>query len=186
MKKQKIQLIFFAVILILCASGYFLIKNVNEKKAAEKVEDTDTISVTKINQNDVTEIEYIYNGETIDFVKEGDTWKYKEDKTIPILQSEITTMLGYVCSITSDTQIDAPSDLSVYGLKNPSNTVSITLSDGSVVQVMIGDYLSINGMYYAMTTGDSNVYTIPSYTATCFDKSVEDLTETQETTEATE
>lgn len=178
MKKQKIQIFILMVILVFCILGYFIIKNSNQNK--EEVEDT-SITVTDVASENVVEMEYIYDGKTITFIKENDTWYDKEDKSIPIMQSEITTMLNYACKITTNTSIPDAEDLSVYGLLNPANMVSLTLTDGSVVQLMIGDYLSITGEYYAKTAGDDTVYTIPSYCVAAFEKSVDDLTEVTET-----
>ena len=173
MKKQKVQLIVVAILLVLCIAGYFIIKNVN--KNTEQEATTTTITVTNVESDNVKEIEYIYNGEAIAFIKDGDTWYYKNDKNITILQSEITTMLGYVCNVMTSTKID-----------NPENTISMTLSDGSVVQIIVGDYLSITGEYYAMTSGDDAVYTIPSYCVSAFGKSIDELTETTETENSSE
>lgn len=184
MKKQKVQLIVVAILLVLCIAGYFIIKNVN--KNTEQEATTTTITVTNVESDNVKEIEYIYNGEAIAFIKDGDTWYYKNDKNITILQSEITTMLGYVCNVMTSTKIDNPEVLSVYGLDNPENTISMTLSDGSVVQIIVGDYLSITGEYYAMTSGDDAVYTIPSYCVSAFGKSIDELTETTETENSSE
>lgn len=182
MKKQKIQLIIFAVFLVIFITGYFMIKNSNIKDEND-LEKTSDIKVTDVTSTDVIEMEYLKDGKTLDFVKDGDSWYYKDDKSIPIIQTDLTTMLDYACSISTKTVIDAPEDLKTYGLNNPANTISLTLKDGSIVQIMIGDYLSITGDYYAMVTGDDNIYAISSYYATSFDKSLDDLTEKETSTE---
>ena len=179
MKKQKIQLIIIGIILIFVVAAYTIIKNSGSSQEEETK--TVNINVTNVTEGDVTELEYIYQGKTMDFVKQKDTWYYKGDKNIPIVQSDITNMVSYACSISTNTVIEQPEELKNYGLENPTNTVSLTLQDGSVVQIMIGDYLSITGDYYAMVTGDSSIYTIASYYATCFEKSIDELTEQEET-----
>lgn len=182
MKKQKIQLIIIAVLLVIFITGYFMIKNSNLKDEDDS-EETSDIKVTNVVSGDVVEMEYLKDGQTLDFIKDGDSWYYKDDRSIPIIQTDLTTMLDYACSISTKTVIDAPEDLKTYGLNNPSNTISLTLKDGSIVQIIFGDYLSITGDYYAMVSGDDNIYAISSYYATSFDKTLDDLTEKETSTE---
>lgn len=177
MKKQRIQLILIVIVLILLIGGYFWVKNMNTQKEADKKNESSAVSVTNVVQDDVTEMEYLKDGKTITLIREGTLWYDKEDKGITLQQSDINTMLSYACSISTETVIEQPQELSEYGLDNLYNTISLTLKDSSVVQIMIGDYLSISGEYYAMTSGDSMVYTIPSYYVSAFDKSIEDLTQ---------
>ncbi len=110
MKKQKIQLIIIAVLLVLFIAGYFMLKNSNLKDEDDS-EKTSDIKVTNVVSGDVVEMEYLKDGQTLDFIKDGDSWYYKDDRSIPIIQTDLTTMLDYACSISTKTVIDAPEDL---------------------------------------------------------------------------
>lgn len=182
MKKQKIQFIGVLCILVLCIAGYFLAKDLKTKQEKADTEDSAKTNVTQVTEDDVVKMEYLYDGKNISLVKKEDTWYDEADQSIVLSQSDINGMLSYACNITASTVIDEPESLDSYGLSNPSNTISLTLSDGSVVQILIGDYLDITGEYYAMIPGDSNVYTVSSYVATSFEKSIEDLLDTTDAT----
>lgn len=185
MKKQNAQLIVLVTVLILCICGYFVVKGMPEEETEVT---SQSYTVSNVDQNDVIEMSYFYEGEIINLIKTNDEWKLKDDASVNLEQSVIETMLGYVCSITTDTVIESPESLAEYGLTNPSNTICLTLSDESVVQLLIGDYMDITGEYYALLAGDSKVYTISSYIASSFQKSTLDLIaeEEEETTEAVE
>lgn len=180
MKKQKRQFVIILFILILCVGGYFAAKKIPAEE--ETTVGTLNRTVTSVVQENVTELSYIYEGDIIELVKEEDVWKSKEDKSLSLDQTAVTNMLSYVCSITTDTVIESPESVSEYGLVNPQNTISLTLADGSNVQLMIGDYLDITGEYYAQLAGDANVYTISNYIPSAFNKALDLLTVTEEET----
>lgn len=179
MKKQKKQFLFIIVILILFVAGYLIAGNLPDEE--ETVIGTESHNVTSIVQENVTEISYMYEDDIVELIKEEDVWKSKEDKSLSLDQSVISTMLSYICSITTDTVIENPNDVRDYGLINPANTITLTLEDNSSVQLLIGDYLELTGQYYAQLSGDPNVYMISSYIPSYFNKSVDMLIITEET-----
>jgi len=180
MKKQKRQFLIIICILVLCVGGYFAAKNIPEEE--EIAVGTESHTVTSITESEVTGISYLYDGDIVELVKEDEVWKSKDDKSLSLEQTAVTTMLSYVCSITTDTVIENPQNTDEFGLNNPENTICITLADKSSVQLMIGDYLDITGEYYAQIAGDENVYTISSYIPSYFHKSVDMLVESEDET----
>ncbi len=182
MRKQNIQMLVLVSILVLCILGYLLVKAMPEE---ETQVNSQSHMVTNVIQEDVVEISYLYEGDIIELAKENDMWVVKENMTWNLEQSMIDTMLGYICSITTDTVIEDPQSLEEYGLLNPSNTICLTLSDGGVVQLLIGDYINMTGEYYALLAGDVNVYTVSSYIPMAFEKSVEELLVIEEAAEET-
>lgn len=180
MKKQNAQMLLLITILILCICGYFIVKSIPEE--TEVISESYTVS--SVAQEEVIGMSYLYEGNIVDLIKEKDTWTVKDNEELSLDQSIIENMLGYVCSITTDTKIDSPEALADYGLSNPSNTICLTLKDESVVQLLIGDYIDMTGEYYVLLAGDANVYTISSYIPVAFEKSVDELIAEEETTEA--
>lgn len=176
MKKQSAQLLILVTILILCVGGYFAVRSLPEETEVT----SESYTVSQIDKETVVEISYLNEGEIIELKKEDDTWSLVSDPSIALEQSKIDTMLGYVCSISTDTVIEGVDSLEEYGLTNPSNTICLTLEDGSAVQFLIGDYMDMTGDYYLLLAGDVNVYTVSSYIPSAFEKSVEDLTATEE------
>ena len=186
MKKQKKQFFIIICILVLCVGGYFVAKNLPDEEEETTV-GTQSHTVTSIVQDNVTGLSYLYEGDIVDLVKEDGVWKSSEDKSLSLDQTAVSNMLSYACSITTETVIENPESVSEYGLTNPQNTICLTLTDGSSVQLLIGDYLDIAEAYYAQLAGDANVYTIANYIPSAFSKSLDMLVAAEEeTTEATE
>lgn len=173
MKKQKIQIGIFLVVLVVCIFGYLAAKQL--PKEEETAVSSESQTVSNIDKEDVAGLSYLYEGEIIELVKNGETWQAKNDTSLQMDQEQIETMLGYVCNVTTDTVIDEPEELANYGLSNPANTICLTLGDESVIQLLIGDCMDITGEYYALLAGDPKVYTISSYIVTNFEKSLEEL-----------
>lgn len=183
MKKQKRQFFIIVCILVLCVGGYLVAKYIPEEE--ETTVGTESHTVTSIVEDNVTGLSYLYEGDIVDLIKEDDVWKSSEDKSLSLDQTVVSNMLSYVCSITTETVIENPENISEYGLNNPQNTICLTLVDGSSVQLLIGDYLDIAGAYYAQLAGDANVYTVSSYIPSAFSKSLDMLIVTEEETTET-
>ena len=77
-----------------------------------------------------------------------------------------SSLLSATASITSaTTAVEAPEDLSVYGLESP--TVRVTYTDVEDVQtvLLVGDPAPVGSGYYAMLEGGDKIYVIGSYNA---------------------
>ena len=79
MRKQKIQFIVLAVILIVCIGGYFGITSYYKNKESNEKE-ASTIKVLEIeNYKDLTKVSYNYEDATINLVKKDNKWKDESD-----------------------------------------------------------------------------------------------------------
>ncbi|MDO4332149.1 MAG: DUF4340 domain-containing protein [Eubacteriales bacterium] len=182
MRKQKIQFIILAVICIVCIGGYFGLKNAEFSQDEETTETT----VTGFSKDDATELTVTGDHE-LHFVKENDVWTEQSLPGENITQSSINYLLTLIDNITtSETVIEAPDNLSEYGLEEPYRTISATLSDGSVITIYAGNESSLLSKYYIRVEGDDNVYLVSSYIVTEFDKTAEEFVEEETETNTEE
>ena len=84
--------------------------------------------------------------------------------------------------------IEAPEDLSAYGLDDPHLSAHIVFEDGTEMTFHFGSNNELVNKDYFQVEGDSNVYLVAYYIDTYFNKVPEDFiaeeeTETVETTE---
>lgn len=79
-------------------------------------------------------------------------------------------------SITAQNLINDVTDLSQYGLDEPSNVLHWETEHGSYTY-NVGDYNSIASVYYICEPGSHTVYAVPNSLGTGFDYSLEDLIE---------
>lgn len=187
MKRQKKQFLILVILLILCVAAYVGIRIYNQKQSEkeEAKEAAEKITLTDLKSDDITAFSYQYEDQTLEFVKEEDTWYYNKDKTIPIDSSKITSMLSGILSVEATDKITDYDSLSDYGLDNPSNTITVTTADGTTT-LKVGSENTMLSEYYLMKDEDQTVYLSSTSVGTSFAKSVEDLTKELDTETETE
>ncbi len=187
MKRQKKQFLVLVILLILCIAAYAGVRIYNQKQSEkeEAKEAAEKITLTDLKSDDITAFSYQYEDQTLEFVKEEDTWYYNKDKTIPIDSSKITSMLSGILSVEATDKITDYDSLSDYGLDNPSNTITVTTADGTTT-LKVGSENTMLSEYYLMKDEDQTVYLSSTSVGTSFEKSIEDLTKEPDTETETE
>lgn len=95
-----------------------------------------------------TETQYLVTGKT----------EYEYDSIA------FSSLLSATASITSaTTAVEAPDDLGVYGLDNPTVRVTYTDLEGVQTVLLVGDPAPVGSGYYAMLEGGDKIYVIGSY-----------------------
>lgn len=194
MKKQVTQFCIMAVILFICAAGYFILKS-SDKKESSAQQETTTGSYTAFsmdNYKDITYVSYSYNGEQIILEKKNGKWMNKADKKMEldsgIIEDEMLVQLAHV----NATQIiENPDNTEQYGLtmgedgkmEAYSNKIEVKCGDDKTHVVYIGNSNPYNSSsYYLMVQGDKNVYYVDSMLISAFSKTAADLEKEEETT----
>lgn len=202
MKKQSRQFIILAVVLIVLIGGYIGLTQYNSRQQDQE-EQTDREVLVDISRDDILRFSYEYNGETYVFERtempavsqedgsadepSGDgggtaepqtesRWVYVGDETLNLMQSRLNTMAGKLTSVTAGNRIDNVTDMSQYGLEEPSNVLHWETEQGSYTY-NVGDYNSVAGLYYICEPGSDTVYAVTDSLGTGFDYSLEDLIE---------
>lgn len=178
MKKQKIQMCILLAVCGLCVGGYFAI-NGHEFEIKEELSE---VLVTDFNKDDVTGLTVSGDYE-LKLVKGDDgVWKEESIPEKAIKQESVNMLLSEIDNITtSETVIEAPEDLSQYGLDEPFRTITAELSDGTSVTLCAGAKSDLLSKYYVKTEGGESVYMVDSYIVEDFAKTPEELVE-EETT----
>lgn len=178
MKKQKIQMCILLAVCGLCVGGYFAIS----RHEFEIKEELSEVLVTDFNKDDVTGLTVSGDYE-LKLVKGDDgVWKEESIPEKAIKQESVNMLLSEIDNITtSETVIEAPEDLSQYGLDEPFRTITAELSDGTSVTLCAGAKSDLLSKYYVKTEGGESVYMVDSYIVEDFAKTPEELVE-EETT----
>ena len=108
--------------------------------------------------------------------KTDDTWSCNADPTVQIDADKMKTMLSSLGSMTADSTVENPEDVSEYGIDQPTQQVTLNFSDGSEKTLTFGTENEIVGGTYVQVSGDDNVYLVgSSYVNTTLNKGVDDL-----------
>ena len=174
-KKQWIILVIVLAVIVAASAGMKGYQKKQSQKTAQK-EESEKVYALQFASDDVTGISYSYNGTVLSFTKEGDDWKCSADETAEIDADKMKTMLSSLGSMTADSTVESPEDVSEYGIDQPTQQVTLDFSDGSEKTVTFGSTNEIVGGTYVQVSGDENVYLVgSSYVNTTLNKGVDDL-----------
>ncbi len=114
--------------------------------------------------------------ETTRIERDGSGWKITSPQPLPSDRDAINSLLSAVANVSADKVVEEkPADLAVFGLKQPSSVVTITLKDGKTRTLKLGDDAPVGGGSYVQVDGDPRVFTLASFARTNIDKLAVDL-----------
>lgn len=185
MQKQKKQLLGLLILLVVLILAYAGIRFYNQRQEEKKTEqqEAETIRVTELETGDITSFSYQLDGMTLSFTKNDTEWNYDGDSTVDIEEDQIETMLGKAADITAAEEISEYDNLAEYGLKEPSNVITLHTQAG-ITTIYVGNQNEMTSQYYVRTGDRDTVYVVDALKISGFNKSVEELTVEPENTEA--
>jgi Domain of unknown function (DUF4340) len=172
--KPKGLLVAVAVLAVL--GGLTWWSNKRQAAAGKAAADT-TIKILSIPGDQVQDIVVKKPSETVELQRlAGNTWKMTQPQPLPADVDAASGMVTTLGTLTADTVVDAKAtDLSPYGLQNPSLDVQITEKSGKSDHLLIGDDTPTGSGNYAKLANDPRVFTVASSVKTNIDKSPNDL-----------
>jgi hypothetical protein len=115
-------------------------------------------------------------GEPIEVAKLANQWMITKPTAMPADGDAVNMLAGTLSTLNADRVIDEhPASLDTFGLTTPSEEVDVTTKGGKTTKLLIGADTPSSTGTYAKLENDPKVYTLPSYTKTSFDKTVNDL-----------
>lgn len=173
MKKQFKQLMVLLLVLVLVVAGYFGVQKYNEVQAEKAQEETRTV-LFDVNKDDVISLSYDYKDVVYSFEKKDGAWFYTEDPSIELNESLIYAMLNQVTPLLVEQEITGVTDMSQYGLDNPSRRVEFSTATGTYV-FEAGNMNKLTSLYYIRVPGESTVYAVKALVVNIFTKSIDDV-----------
>lgn len=123
-----------------------------------------TLPVLSFQPDQVTglEVDDLQNKTTIQLTHAGDKWTMQSPAQGDADETRIGTFLFDLSDVTAHKGFPNASNLKDYGLSPASYQVKVTLQSGSPLTIQIGAQNPDKNNYYALKSGDSTVYLIPS------------------------
>lgn len=191
-KSKRIKLISLIALLVAVIAIFFVVDKINkekEQKEAAKSEETTNITIGSTQAEKVVSFSYIYEGTEYVFNKENEVWYCVNDTGIELDQDTINNMVENFSNVTANRIVEEEaSDLTQYGLDNPTNKITVTDSEAVTIIYEIGNENGTVNGYYIKKDNENTVYltdTFPTLFAKTLDdlKKVEDDSSTTDTTE---
>lgn len=172
-KKQaqlRVMLLILAGLAVLFAAGILL-----NRWAAQRKERQEEAAIPRIPTLDnVTGLTLTNGAESLSFTqKEDGTWYWTEDEDFPLDESYCTAITDLTDDFTAEQQFDIVDDLSAYGLEEPEQRLTLTNEDGESVTLLVG--IQTGDLYYAMSEGGDQIYTIDSTLSKALSHSLYDM-----------
>ncbi len=161
MSKRKKKNAVTLILLLLALAGLigFYLWYTNREPVSEEDTEEATIALSTIKTEDIDSLHYIYDETDLAFIKEGEVWVSEEDRSRPINQDRIKSMLGLIDDISATRIIAEKAEkLEDFGLADPTSYLQAVLSDGTKVTLQIGNKTATGEGYYALVNEDGKVY----------------------------
>jgi hypothetical protein len=116
------------------------------------------------------------DGSTVILDRKNGKWAITAPESLRADQDAVATIVSSLNPVTADSVVeDKPSDLSKYGLANPSLTVTVKGKKGKTDQIVFGDDVPAGSLVYARSNSRPAVYSVSSSVKSSFDKGLNDL-----------
>lgn len=108
--------------------------------------------------------------------QEGGQWKITAPASYAADSGAAQALAGALARLTADKVVEEKvADFGEFGLKEPALVALITMKDGALHTVMVGDDVPAGGGHYVRKAGDERLYTIAGFTKTGIDKASGEL-----------
>jgi hypothetical protein len=168
-----------AALVIAAALGGAVWWSNHHKKADEsKVSADTTPKVLAIPDDQIAQIQFQRKDAQPTIVKKNAAgkWEMTAPKALPVDKDAVQSVTSTLTSLTADQVVDErPSDLTRFGLKDPSFDLKITKKDGKTTDLELGDEAPTSGLIYAKVASDPKVYALSTSMKTSLDKTWQDL-----------
>ena len=133
--------------------------------------------ILSIPEDQITEIRLAKKGADATVVaKAANKWEIMQPKPMSADQEAIGSMVTALASLSADRLIEEKaSDLSSFGLTEPSEEIDITKKDGKTNKLLLGADSPVGSGVYAKLADDPRIFTIATYSKTSLDKTSKDL-----------
>lgn len=177
MAKLKKLCILLGVLAAVCIAT-IIVSNHEIKK--EKIKNSDEV-ILEVPSDTVSSLSWTYDGNTLSFTKQDDTWSYDADPTLPVDPDKIDQLLKLFEEFGVSFVIEEPESLDQYGLDKPECTVSFT-ADGKDHTLKLGGFSTMDSERY-VSIDDGNVYLVKTDPLDAFDKTADDFIKSDEVPE---
>ena len=188
MKKiHTLLLTLIILILLLITLSFIKIGKQQVVTLADKTSSTDeTIKVIDLTTNDIKEITITDSTESLTYIPKGEEWSIQGYDHLLLDFEKLNNTGKSLIHIEASRQINA-STLKDFQLDEPSQTITYTLNDGKVIELLVGTKTpDATSCYVKINTPDSPIYLVSSLTSDSFTSHINDLRVTQlETYDAT-
>lgn len=160
MRRSGKLLCLLAALAVICV-GYAIVGNMAQKEAV--IETGGSFSVAEFSPDEVLSIAWEHDGEMLSIVREdGGEWQLEGVDGFPLRQGLADEMAENISALEATHSVTGGVDPADYGLDEPVETLTVTLSSGDTLEYSMGAQNEITSEYYLRFSKNEAIYTIAS------------------------
>ncbi len=174
---MKLRNLLVAAILLAALSGAVWWAKRHPESASSAANTPPAPKVTDIPDAFVQQIDVKKkDGSILTLDRKNGKWAITAPEPLSADQDAVGTVVSSLSPVTADSVVeDKPSDVSKYGLANPSLTVIVKEKTGKTDQLFFGDDVPAGSLVYARSASSPKVYAVSSSVKSSFEKGINDL-----------
>lgn len=176
--RRRNKLFILAGVLILLSVGYYEVLKLTGQDHETDSSET-PIVVVNLPTEDITQLSWTYDGETVTLNDYGDTWNVLDEENFPLNVTAVENKRNVSAYISASRVLEEKGNLSQYGLEDPAMTIRITANDREIT-CSLGIKNSVTGEYYLKTSDSDNIYLVDAALWDAFACGLYSLVETEE------
>ncbi len=154
------NIVILVLVIALLGGGLYFVTQYEPKTEDTSLDLPDTVTIFKTEKDRIQAVKVTNPQEEYVLSKTGEDWVINGDASIKVSVSRIETLLYECANVVAQKLVgEHVTDLSVYGLDQPTSKVQITLNDGTTATILIGNASLEGSVSYIMVAGDDKVYT---------------------------
>ena len=181
MKKIRTLVLTLVIFLLLIAALFFVKSKKQEPASTSEPTSTAaaTIKVIDLKMDDIKEITVADATQSLTYVPEGGAWHLQGHEEVPINEENLNYKCERILQVEASRTVDQ-SNLQDFGLEKPVQTVTYTLKDGNILELLIGTRTQdTTNAYVKLNTQDSPIYLVSSLIINSFVSNINDLRDTK-------
>lgn len=183
--RQLLTIAGLCVLLIALVISFFAVTRYKDKSEKEE-EAANNIELYSIKNADITSFHFKNSTSELTFVKKDSKWKLKDDEKYSLDQSEVKTLIDDIKEMSATSVVTSDcTDLSQYGLEEPTLKVDITDKNGDKKTLTVGDEsVAGEGRYAYIDEDTKKIYMIASTFTSDFETTKKELKAEEKATAA--
>ncbi len=179
MKRMKKMLLLFAALVILLGAYGVLVNRETETAVVD--EESGTFELTEQTADELTSISWTQDETEYSFTRTDGVWYVADNDSYPVAQEKIESLCEDLLEMKGNRKLENVSDLSIYGLTEPTFSITAAWSDGTQTVYSMGDATPFaDGYYLTLEENASTVYTVSESLSDLFDATMDDFTQTED------
>jgi putative NADH-flavin reductase len=175
---MKLGRLLIAAVLLVGLSGAVWYSNKREDAKAKAPPPSTSPKILTLKMSDMRQIAFKRRDGTATTIRRNaeNKWQITAPKTLDADTSNVQSVATMLSDFNSDRLVDEnATDLASYGLAPPALEITVTMDDGKVSKLLLGDETPTGSGVYAKLDGDARLFTTAAANKTNLDKTYRDL-----------